>query len=327
MSNEDGGQRRSEPLQVHRRGRQERLDAHVLQPATDGPGQPVPGLRLAVEALRAPAVAPVKAGVPLRPAFLAAAGAQQGGVVAADHHRFRVAARRQADRGQVATRALARLGMEEPAVGDRVARTQHLAARALGDVVLGVVAEPAQRHLAADRLFLGRDHRVDAAPLQAAVHLAVGVALVGGRHLHRRAGRRRDRVDLPQHVVALVGLAGSDLHVEHHADHVVDRRVLLVGGLEPAVARVGRHAGVRLGQADLLVFARLFAVPLGFPLARLDGLGLAVLGGGEPGFVLRQHGVGVPLAEARPGNVGADQRGVDVHHLVDDEADREQGRQ
>jgi hypothetical protein len=79
------------------------------------------------------------------------------------------------------------------------------------------------------------------------------------------------------------------------------------------VARRGRHRGVGIGQADLLVPAGLFAVTLG---ATLLGLGflLAVLG--RAGIILRQHRVGVLHAEAVPRHVGADQRRVDMHHLA-----------
>ncbi len=104
--------------------------------------------------------------------------------------------------------------------------------RAFQDVVLCVVAEPALRHAASDRLLLGRNDRVNVAPLEPAIHLAIGVTLVGRRHLNRYAGRRRDSIDLRQHVIALGGLARRDFHVEHDAEHVVHCRVLLVGGLQ-----------------------------------------------------------------------------------------------
>ena len=75
-----------EPLQVDGSRREEGLDAHVLQAAAKRSAQPVPSFRLAMAAFRAPAVALVEAGGGLRPAVLAAAGAQQGGMVVADHH-------------------------------------------------------------------------------------------------------------------------------------------------------------------------------------------------------------------------------------------------
>ena len=147
-------------------------------------------------------------------------------------------------------------------------RPQNATLRTFQDVVLRVVAEPAERHAASDRLLLGRDHRVDAAPLEPAIHLAVGIALVGRDHLDRRVGGGRDGVHLRQHVVALVGLSRRHLHVEHDAEHVIYRRVLLVGGLQAPIARAGRHGRVRVGQADLLVLAGLLAVPLGSALRR-----------------------------------------------------------
>lgn len=79
-------QRRGEPLEVDGGRREEGLDAHVLQAAPNRSAQLVPGFRLAMKAFRAPAVALVEPGVGLGPAVLAAAGAQKGGVVVADHH-------------------------------------------------------------------------------------------------------------------------------------------------------------------------------------------------------------------------------------------------
>ena len=123
----------------------------------------------------------------------------------------------------------------------------------LSDVVPGVVAEAAQGHLGPDRLLLRRDHRVDPAPLERAVDLAVGVALVGGHRRRRVPGQGGRRVDPLDEVVALVRLARGDLQVQHHAAGVIDGGVLLVAGLEPPVAGVGRHARIGIGQADLLV--------------------------------------------------------------------------
>jgi hypothetical protein len=51
MPQEGAQQSCGEALQVHGSGGQQRLDAHVPQTAADGASQPVPGFRLAVEAL------------------------------------------------------------------------------------------------------------------------------------------------------------------------------------------------------------------------------------------------------------------------------------
>lgn len=81
-------ERRGEAFEVHGRRGEERLDTHVLQATSDGTRQAVPGLGLAVEPFRAPAVALVEVRIALRPAFLPAAGAEQGGMVIADDHRL-----------------------------------------------------------------------------------------------------------------------------------------------------------------------------------------------------------------------------------------------
>lgn len=185
--------------------------------------------------------------------------------------------------------------------------------RTFQDVVLRIVTEAPERHAASDRLFLGRNDRVDAASLEPAIHLAVGIALVGRRHLDRHPGGCRDGIQLRQHVVALVGLSRRHLHVEHDAEHVIHRRVLLVGGLQAAIARARRHGRVRVRQADLLVLAGLPAGPLGLELPRFGGNCLRIR---ELSPILRQDRIGVLHAQALPRDVGADQRSIDMHHLA-----------
>jgi hypothetical protein len=81
-------QRCGEPFEIDRHGRQERLDAHILQTSTDCAGEPVPALRLAVEPFRSPAVALVKPSILFGPSLLASTRPQQGGMIVADNHRF-----------------------------------------------------------------------------------------------------------------------------------------------------------------------------------------------------------------------------------------------
>ena len=73
-----------EPLEVDRGGGQERLDTHVLESAADGAGETVPGLRLAVEALRAPAVALVQSLILVAPVLPPTTSAKQRRIVMAD---------------------------------------------------------------------------------------------------------------------------------------------------------------------------------------------------------------------------------------------------
>ena len=136
-------------LRLIGRGGEEGLDAHVLQAAPDGAGQAVPGLRLAMEALRAPAVALVEPLVLVRPALAAAAGAQERRIVVADHDRLvdpplgeaiDASGQRLQSRGARVEEA-AMLRMRLP--GRRTCRVGHFS-----DVVLGIVAEAAQGHRA-----------------------------------------------------------------------------------------------------------------------------------------------------------------------------------
>jgi hypothetical protein len=62
------------PIQRDESGGEEGLDAHIVETTADGAGETVPGLRLAVKTLRAPAVSLVEALVVVRPAFASAPG-------------------------------------------------------------------------------------------------------------------------------------------------------------------------------------------------------------------------------------------------------------
>ncbi len=182
---QDGEKSGGEPLEVDRRRREVGLDLHVREAAPDGAGEAVPGLRLAVVALRSPAMTLVEPAVLVGPPLAPSPGAQERRVVVADHDGLVHAPLGEAERGEVAAFAIDGAGVEEAAVLHRPGRPQDLAARALQDVVARVVAKAAQRHGAADRLGLGRDHRRDLAPLEPAVDLGVGVA---GVRRHVRIG-------------------------------------------------------------------------------------------------------------------------------------------
>jgi hypothetical protein len=184
---------------------------------------------------------------------------------------------------------------------DRSPRPQDLATGTPHDVVLGVVAEPAQRDSTPDRLRLWRDQRIDAAPLEGAVDLGIGIAGIRGDRRDRYAGRHHGGIDPLVDDLPLVELAGRHLDVEDNPAHVVDGGVLLVGRLQPPVASGRGHARIGIGRADLLVLAGLPARLL--PLI----LGRRVLP------VDRLH---VPDREAFPAHIGPDQRCIDVDHLA-----------
>lgn len=118
-------------------------------------------------------------------------------------------------------RAIPGPGGEEPAVLDPPGRPQDLAARARHDVVLSVFADPTPWHGAADRLRLGRAHGREAAPLEGAKDLALGVAGSGGHRGDRHTGRSHGRVDPARDDLPLVGLAGCHVDVAHQAALVV----------------------------------------------------------------------------------------------------------
>jgi hypothetical protein len=179
--------------------------------------------------------------------------------VSADHDRLVDAPPRQAGRRQRATRTVLGPGIKEAPVRDRPPWPQDLAPRAPHEVVPGIVPEPPQRYGTADRLGLGRDQRVDAAAFELTVDLGIGVAGIGGDGRDRRAGRRHGGIDALDHDLPFVERAGRHLDIQDHAAHVVDHGMLLVGRLQPPVAGAGRHGGVGVGGADLLVLAALAA--------------------------------------------------------------------
>lgn len=57
--------------------------------------------------------------------------------------------------------------------------------------------------------------------------------------------------------MAFVRFSGRDVDINNHPAEIINSRVLLVGRLEPAISTIGRHCGVRVGNAHLLVAAGL----------------------------------------------------------------------
>lgn len=156
----------------------------------------------------------------------------------------------------------------------------------------GVELEAARRNdLSRTWLGLGRNDGFDAAILQRPKHLGICIA---GVHRRRRDGRTRRLGNSAETLLyshALVLFACRHLNVDNHAALVVDRRMLLVGRLQSAVARVGRHRGVGVGYAHFLELAGLPAGAERFDLCVVD------LG----------HRLDMPNRQAVPTDVGADQ--------------------
>ena len=214
-----------EPLEVHRCGGEERLDAHVREPTAHGAGQP------AAWVLASPWKPSERqrwrrwsrrSSWPQRSRRKGLTGARDG------------RARSPPPWWRATATGRGRPGRTLCSPAPRRRRTcrgwscfdgaAELAARALQDVVPGVVAEPPERDLRADRLGFGRDHGGDATPLRPAEDLRLGVACVRGHRPDRRAGRLGHSVEA---LLAPVRLARGDLDVERHAEEVVHDAVLL----------------------------------------------------------------------------------------------------
>src|SRR6056297_364083 len=249
-----------EPLEVDRGRREECLDTHVLEPAPNSAGEAMPALGLAVIALGPPAVTLVEAVVFGAPAFAPAPGAQQGRIIIAQHDGLVLAAFRQAEMGEIAAAAVARTGREEAPVLDGPSGLEFLAARALEDVIQGIVTEPAHRHRAADRFRLGRDNRRDLALLEPGIDPGIGVSGICRDRLDGCASQVCYDVQPIEERRALIHFAGCDLDIEHDAGLIVDGAVLLVARLQATVAAIGGHAGIGIGRADLLELAGLLRV-------------------------------------------------------------------
>ena len=114
--------------------------------------QPVLGLRFSAEALRSPEMVPVELPALFAPSKRPPTAVQQRQKVVADDHRPASALLGKAVAPERAARAVRRLGVEEPPVFLRLARTKNLVPWAIHDVVLRVVAKPAKRHAALGRV-------------------------------------------------------------------------------------------------------------------------------------------------------------------------------
>jgi len=210
-----------------------------------------------VEAFGAPAVALIETPIFRAPAFAAAPGAKQSRIVITDDDGLVSAPFREAICLERAPRAVLGSGVEESTVLQRAFGTQDTPLRAFQNVVLGIVAETPQWNARADRFGLGWDDGIDAALFERCIDLGVGIAGVGSHGFRANAGSPAYLVDLRLDEIAFVGLSRRDLDIEYNAHFVVDSRVLLVGWLQPPIAGVRRHRGLRIGHTDLLVLAAL----------------------------------------------------------------------
>ena len=290
-----------EALEVDDGGDQEGLDLHVGQASPDGAGEAVPGLGLAMDAFDTAAVAAVERPLARSPVRVLAARPQQGRVVLVQQDGPAPHGGAEADRAQPAGLAVRDAGaVVLEAVAVRLAvRAEDLAGRAADDPVPGVQLETPDRDGAplGRPLHLGRDHRLDPARLEGREDARDGVARVHRGDADGCPGRLLHSVKLRLHSLGVVLRASRHRDIEHHAGLGIDRGVLLVGGLHPPRAVVGRQAGVRVGAADR---------PGLRPVRRLDG-------------------VGVSACDRLPAHVGTHQRAVDVHHLAPGDADRDAG--
>lgn len=138
---------------------------------------------------------------------------------------------------------------------------QYLAARTTGDIVTGIELEAAGRNdLARRRLGPGWHDTLDVAIFERPEDLGIGMAGVHRCDIDRPSGCGFDRI-------------------------------------EPAVAAVGRHRGIRVGHADLFEPAALPTVTKLFVFGMLDGLDMA-------------DGKRVPT------DVLADQRSIDMNDFA-----------
>lgn len=155
-----------------------------------------------------------------------------------------------------------------------------------------------RKRLSGTRLLIGSalagDQGINAAPLERAVDFGVGVARVRSDHLDVDARNRSNLIDLQLDHLPFVRSSGRDRDVQNDADLIINGRVLLVSGLEPAVSGIGGHYRIGISRSDLPIFAALPVLSLSLAL------------------VIAQY---MLLGEAVPTHIGADQRLTDCGPL------------
>ena len=134
----------------------------------------------------------------------------------------------------------------------------------------------------------------------------LGIARICCCRTDRSPQGRGSRIKAVKNVIALVRLPGRDLHLDNNPAEIVNNVMLLVAWLKAPIAPAGRHAGVRIGDADLLAAPGL--------LRMLDlEIGLGVL---RHITIRVGHGTNMAHRKAFPTDIGSDQRGVDMRNLA-----------
>ena len=154
----------------------------------------MPGLYLAGEILRPPAMTLVQSAIVFAPACASATSTEQRRIVIAGHHRFGDASTRQAVALERTACTIPRLGAEKASVLERLSGTQNLAPWTLHDVV----AEAACGYAALDGFLFRRDQWIDPTARKPAIDLGVGIAGIGRRNRATRDLLRRLDLGLNQ---------------------------------------------------------------------------------------------------------------------------------
>lgn len=117
-----------------------------------------------------------------------------------------------------------------------------------------------------------RDQGINAAPLERAVDLSVGIAREGGDHLDVDARNRFNLIDLRLDHLPIVRLSSRDRDIQNDTDLVIDGPVLLVSGFQPPLSCIRAHCRIGISRADLLILAALpaLSLSLAFILALLS---------------------------------------------------------
>ena len=153
-------------------------------------------------------------------------------------------------------------------------------------------------HILAPHRLAAWYHVIGLALLEGGVDRTRAIGLVRRDPPRPSAQRGGDRVDPLPEPARVVFFARHDLDIDHQAGMVIDGGVLLVARAQRCTGR-GRHGGVGIAAAELLVFSR------------RSRLALVIVG------VL--HGFEVLIDKRVHADVGADQRGVHVDSLGRDQ--------
>ena len=107
-------------------------------------------------------------------------------------------------------------------------------------------------------------------------------------------GRDGGRIDSFDDHLTFVHLSGRHLDIDNYPAQIINNSMLLVSGFKPTIAGIGRHRGIGVGDANLLVPAALTTFFLSLLVRRPVAIGLL-------------YRIDMPHGQTLPTHIGPDQ--------------------